>query len=97
MKRACRSTGLGLGRLSWKVLLEGLHYYAKGRRFIEMDTEGAALREVKLEELRKKVREGFDEIDRGEYLEFSSAEEMTAHICREGRKHLADRKRNQGG
>ncbi len=48
--------------------------------------ERDALHEVRVEELRNMVREGFEQIDRGEYLEFSSPEELTAHIGREGRK-----------
>ncbi len=39
--------------------------------------------ELRLEELRKLVKEGFAQIERGECLELSSTEDIVAHIALE--------------
>ena len=64
------------------------------REGLRLLKEKDALQELRLEELRKQVREGFAQIERGEYLEFSSAEDVVAHITQEGRKRVAS-KHNQ--
>lgn len=51
------------------------------------------------EELRRQVREGFAQIERGDYLEFASnfasnfasTEEILSHVKQEGRKRVASK------
>jgi hypothetical protein len=43
-------------------------------------------------ELRKEVRHGFEQIERGEYTTYSSANELSDEIKAEGRKKAAQRK-----
>jgi hypothetical protein len=47
------------------------------------------LQVIRAEELRKKVREGFAVIDRGDYREFSSTEDILARIMQDGRNRAA--------
>lgn len=49
------------------------------------------LRKLKLEELRKDVRHGFEQIERGDYTAYSSAKELSDEIKAEGRKRAAQR------
>ena len=51
------------------------------------------LQEIRVEELRKQVREVFAQIERGDCLEFSSAEEIVSHITQEGRRQIASKVR----
>lgn len=71
----------GLYHSSSEVIREGL------RLLKERD----ALQEIRVEELRKQVREGFAQIDRGQSLEFSSTQEIVSHITQEGRKRVASK------
>jgi antitoxin ParD1/3/4 len=61
------------------------------REGLRLLKERDALQEIRVEELRKQVREGFAQIERGDYLEFSSAEEIFTHITQEGRKRTASK------
>ncbi len=47
--------------------------------------------EGKIEELRRLIQEGIDDVDAGRVVEFASAEDMTAHILKmsEERKNAA--------
>ena len=69
----------------------GLYHSASEviREGLRLLKERDALQEIRIEELRKQVREGFAQIDRGDYLEFSSAEDIVSHITQEGRKRSA--------
>ena len=71
----------GLYHTASEVIREGL------RLLKERDT----LQEIRAEELRKQVRDGFAQIERGEGVEFSSAEEIISHIAKEGRKRTASK------
>ncbi len=46
----------------------------------------------KLEELRREVQHGFEQIERGEYTEYSSGKEVAEKIIAEGLKRVAERK-----
>ena len=61
------------------------------REGLRLLKERDALQEIRVDELRKQVREGFAQIERGESLEFSSPEEIVAHITQEGRKRIASK------
>jgi antitoxin ParD1/3/4 len=69
----------------------GLYHSASEviREGLRLLKEKDALQELRLEELRKQVREGFAQIERGDCLEFSSTEEIISHITQEGRKRVA--------
>jgi antitoxin ParD1/3/4 len=69
----------------------GLYHSASEviREGLRLLKERDALQEIRMEELRKQVREGFAQIERGDCLEFSSAEQLVAHITQEGRKRTA--------
>jgi len=67
------------------VILEGL-------RLISEQDE---IRRLRLENLRKEIQKGDDSLERGDFLRFSSGEELANHIEAEGRKILADRKSQQ--
>ena len=66
----------------------GLYHSASEviREGLRLLKERDALQEIRREELRKQVREGFAQIERGDSLEFSSAEEIVSHITQEARK-----------
>lgn len=68
----------------------GLYHSASEviREGLRLLKEKDALQELRLEELRKQVREGFAQIERGECLEFSSTDEILAHVIEEGRKRV---------
>ena len=68
----------------------GLYHSASEviREGLRLLKERDLLQEIRADELRKQVREGFAEIDRGDCLEFDSAEEIVSHITREGRKRI---------
>ena len=61
------------------------------REGLRLLKERDALHDIRAEELRKQVREGFAQIERGEGLEFSSPEEILAHVTQEGRKRIASK------
>ena len=69
----------------------GLYHSASEviREGLRLLKERDALQEIRIEELRKQVREGFAQIERGDSLEFSSAEEVVSHITQEARKRRA--------
>lgn len=69
----------------------GLYHSASEviREGLRLLKERDALQEIRLEELRKQVRDGFTQIERGDCLEFSSAEQIVSHIIQEGRKRTA--------
>jgi antitoxin ParD1/3/4 len=69
----------GLYHAASEVIHAGLHLLK----------EKDAIQELRMEELRKQVREGFVQIEKGEFLEFSSTEEIVSHITQEGRKQAA--------
>jgi hypothetical protein len=52
------------------------------------------LREIRQEALRKEVRQGFEQIERGEYATYTSATEIADKIKAEGRKRAAGRKKS---
>lgn len=66
----------------------GLYHSASEviREALRLLKERDLLQEVRAEELRNLVREGFGQIDRGDCIEFSSTNEIVSHIGREGRK-----------
>ena len=49
------------------------------------------LREVRLEELGRDVRAGFDQIERGEFVSYPSGKALADSIKAEGRKQWAER------
>jgi antitoxin ParD1/3/4 len=63
----------------------GLYHSASEviREGLRLLKERDALQEIRQEELRKQVREGFAQIERGDCLEFSSAEEIVSHITQD--------------
>ena len=69
----------------------GLYHSASEviREGLRLLKERDALQEIRAEELRKQVQEGFAQIERGEYLEFESAGAIVSHISQEGRKQTA--------
>jgi antitoxin ParD1/3/4 len=69
----------------------GLYHSASEviREGLRLLKERDILQEIRAEELRKQVREGFAQIERGDCLEFSSTEEIISHITQEGRKRTA--------
>ena len=71
----------------------GLYHSASEviREGLRLLKERDALQEIRAEELRKQVREGFAQIERGDCLEFSSPEEIVAHITQQGRKRIASK------
>lgn len=62
------------------------------REGLRLLKEREDLRKLRLEELRKDVRHGFEQIERGEYTTYSSAKELSDEIKAEGRKMAAQRK-----
>jgi len=67
------------------------HYHSASevvREALRLLKERDALQEVRLEELRKQVSEGFAQIERGDYLEFSSTDDIVSHITQEGHKRI---------
>ena len=54
-------------------------------------------RSEELEQLRAQVRVGLDELDRGEYTEHGTAEELAEDIKAEGRKWLGEQNRAEAG
>lgn len=71
----------------------GLYHSASEviREGLRLLKERDALQEIRVEELRKQVREGFAQTERDDSLEFSSAEEIVSHITQEGRKRTASK------
>lgn len=71
----------------------GLYHSASEviREGLRLLKERDVLQDIRAEELRKQVREGFAQIARGESLEFSSPEEIVSHITQEGRKRVASK------
>ena len=69
----------------------GLYHSASEviREGLRLLKEREALLEIRQEELRKQVREGFAQIEGGDYLEFSSVEEIASYTMQEGRKRVA--------
>ncbi len=49
----------------------------------------------KLESLRAEIQKGIDQIERGEYLSFNSAEEIKAHFQRRVQQHLASQENGE--
>ena len=49
------------------------------------------------EQLRAQVRVGLEELDRGEYEEYETAEDLAQGVKAEGRKWLADQSRAEAG
>ena len=68
----------GLYNSASEVVREGL------RLIVEQDR----LREIKLEELRKDIQVGLDQLDRGEGRTYSSARELIDEIKAEGHASL---------
>jgi antitoxin ParD1/3/4 len=54
-------------------------------------------RAEELERLRAQVRVGLDELDRGEYVEYGTAEELAKDVKAEGRKWLREQNRAEAG
>jgi antitoxin ParD1/3/4 len=48
-------------------------------------------KQSRLEQLRKEIDLGYAALERGEYIEFTSSDNMVAHIAREGKRRLAER------
>ncbi len=59
----------------------------EGLRLLKEQDE---IRRLRLEELRKEIQKGVDQLERGEAKTFSSGEELAAHIEAEGRKILVE-------
>jgi len=53
--------------------------------------------QAKLEWLRQAAKEGFDQLDRGEGIEFHSMDELDAHIDRLGEEASAELSVERGG
>lgn len=71
----------GLYNSASEVVREGL------RLIHEQDQ----LRAIKLEELRKEIQVGIDQLDRGEGVEYQSATELVEDIKARGRKRLEEK------
>ena len=61
------------------------------REALRLLKERDVLQEVRIEELRKQVREGFAQIERGDYLEFSSTEDIISHVTQQGINRSANK------
>ena len=62
------------------------------REALRLLKEQDALKTMRLEELRREVMIGVEQIRRGEYSVYNSAEELGEEIIREGRAKLQRRK-----
>ena len=62
------------------------------REALRLLKEQDALKTMRLEELRREVMIGVEQIRRGEYSVYNSAEELSEEIIREGRAKLQRRK-----
>ena len=69
---------LGMYHSASEVIRDGL------RLLKERDAD----HEVRHAELRRLVREGFDQIDRGEFIDFASSDEIVSHVTTAGRQRL---------
>lgn len=56
---------------------------------LQLLKEQEAVRELRLQQLRQEVQRGADQIERGEYREFSSGKEVAEWVEAEERKRLA--------
>ncbi len=74
----------GLYTSASEVIREGL------RLLKEQDQ----VRNMRLAELKKEVRKGVTQLDKGQYKSFSSAEALTTHIKAAGRKRVVAKKRS---
>jgi antitoxin ParD1/3/4 len=61
------------------------------REGLRLLKERDAVQELRLQELRKQIQEGFTQIERGEYVEFGSTEALVEHITQKGRKRVAQK------
>ncbi len=73
----------GMYRSASEVVREGL-------RLLKEQDE---IRRLRLNELKKEIGIGTEQLERGEAKAFYSGEELAGHIETEGRKLLSDRKR----
>ena len=64
------------------------------REGLRLLKEQDVLQELRLDELRNEVGRGFEQLERGEFTEYSSAEEITHKVIAEGRKRAAAEKAN---
>jgi antitoxin ParD1/3/4 len=76
----------GLYTSASEVIREGL------RLLKEQDQ----LRSMRLTELKKEVRKGVAQLDKGQFKTFASTEDLTAHVKTAGRKRLVSQKRSKG-
>ncbi len=58
------------------------------RESLRLLKEQDELRRRRIEELRKDIKKGLDQSDKGEVLSFTSTAEIMAHIKKEGAKRL---------
>lgn len=58
------------------------------REGLRLIREQDQLREIKLEELRREIQIGIDQLDRGEFTSYNSAAEFIEDIKREGHERL---------
>jgi antitoxin ParD1/3/4 len=52
------------------------------REGLRLLRERDALQEIRLRELKQQVQAGFAQIERGEYIDFASPDEIVSHIAR---------------
>lgn len=84
-----------LETLVMKKVESGMYHSASEviREGLRLLKEQDALREIRREELRSEVRRGFEQIERGEYTEYASGDELTQAVLTEGRKRAAEQKK----
>jgi antitoxin ParD1/3/4 len=64
------------------------------REGLRLLKEREDLRKLKLEELRREIHKGIDQLERGEFSTYTSSEELAEEIKATGRKKLASSRKN---
>ena len=63
------------------------------REGLRLVHEQDQLREIKIGALRKEIQKGIDSLDRGEGIEYSSAEELAEDVIARGRQRLQNQQK----
>ncbi|MBD2212920.1 type II toxin-antitoxin system ParD family antitoxin [Nostoc linckia FACHB-104] len=64
------------------------------REGLRLLKEREDLRKLKLEELRRDIHKGIDQLERGEFTTYSSSQDLAEEIKATGRKNLAASRKN---
>lgn len=83
-----------LADLIHEKVASGMYHSASEviREGLRLLKEQDEIRRLRLDELRREIQKGAEQLERGEAKTFSSGEELAAHIEAEGKKLLADGK-----